>query len=151
MCIAECVNVSAVQLTDRVKMHFDPSLCPASLSEGLAMNSKYPYPFGVDPTWKGTRTELQFLNSVKMKISILLGAQSKAISVFISATCPLCPLSEAAEQLSAGFPELLIFPSKKARAKKARAKKALIHAFFCTSRNVACDEENCLLRTTHFG
>ncbi|CAL8472142.1 g11684 [Coccomyxa elongata] len=60
-------------LTDRVKMHFDESLCPQAYSEGLAMNSKSPYAFGVDPTWKGTRTELQFLNSVKMKISILLG------------------------------------------------------------------------------
>lgn len=63
------------QLTDRVKMHFNESLCPQAYSEGLAMNSKSPYAFGVDPTWKGTRTELQFLNSVKMKISILLGAR----------------------------------------------------------------------------
>ena len=63
-----------VQIVDRVKMHFDPTLCPAAYNDGLAMTSKYPYPFGVDPTWHGTRTELQFLNSVKMKLSILLGA-----------------------------------------------------------------------------
>ena len=32
-----------------------------------------PYGFGVDPTWHGTRTELQYLNSLKMKMSIILG------------------------------------------------------------------------------
>ncbi len=70
-----CLLCMLEQLTDRVKMHFDESLCPQAYSEGLAMNSKSPYAFGVDPTWKGTRTELQFLNSVKMKISILLGTR----------------------------------------------------------------------------
>lgn len=54
-------------------MAFNPELCPEAYGDGLAMDPPQPYPFGVDPTWHGTRTELQFLNSVKMKLSILLG------------------------------------------------------------------------------
>ena len=61
------------QVNDRVQMRFNPDLCPEAISDGLAMTTSQPYPFGVDPTWHGTRTELQFLNSVKMKLSILLG------------------------------------------------------------------------------
>uniref|UniRef100_A0A7R9Z4K4 V-type proton ATPase subunit a n=1 Tax=Chlamydomonas euryale TaxID=1486919 RepID=A0A7R9Z4K4_9CHLO len=32
-----------------------------------------PYSFGVDPAWRGTKTELPYLNSLKMKMSIIIG------------------------------------------------------------------------------
>ncbi|KAL4588854.1 hypothetical protein LXL04_001751 [Taraxacum kok-saghyz] len=42
------------------------------------------YPFGVDPTWHGTRTELPFLNSLKMKMSILLGVAQMNLGIILS-------------------------------------------------------------------
>ena len=69
-------------LTSPSRMRFDRALCPAAFSQGLARitrgsgrHSKRPltYGAGVDPAWHGARTELQFLNSVKMKMSIVLG------------------------------------------------------------------------------
>ncbi|KAI7983423.1 V-type proton ATPase subunit a1 [Camellia lanceoleosa] len=43
-----------------------------------------PYPFGVDPSWRGSRTELPFLNSLKMKMSILLGVFQMNLGIIIS-------------------------------------------------------------------
>ena len=58
--------------------------CPAAFSTGLSMASG-PYPFGVDPVWHGSRSELPYLNSVKMKMSILLGKfQSTGFSAAVA-------------------------------------------------------------------
>lgn len=60
--------------SNRVDMAFDEELCPSAFKDGLQMKTPAsPYPFGIDPTWHGTRTELEYLNSLKMKISIILG------------------------------------------------------------------------------
>ncbi|KAK4606219.1 hypothetical protein RGQ29_000473 [Quercus rubra] len=42
------------------------------------------YPFGVDPSWRGSRSELPFLNSLKMKMSILLGVVQMNLGIIIS-------------------------------------------------------------------
>ncbi|KAM7256196.1 hypothetical protein ACFE04_011937 [Oxalis oulophora] len=42
------------------------------------------YPFGVDPKWHGTRSELPYLNSLKMKMSILLGVAQMNLGIIIS-------------------------------------------------------------------
>ena len=42
------------------------------------------YPFGLDPVWHGSRSELPFLNSLKMKMSILLGVAQMNLGIIIS-------------------------------------------------------------------
>jgi len=43
----------------------------------------YPYPFGVDPVWKGAANELLFYNSLKMKMSIIIGIAQMSLGIFI--------------------------------------------------------------------
>ncbi|XP_071733675.1 V-type proton ATPase subunit a3-like [Rutidosis leptorrhynchoides] len=42
------------------------------------------YPFGVDPVWHGSRSELPFLNSLKMKMSILIGVAQMNLGIILS-------------------------------------------------------------------
>ncbi|XP_047938457.1 V-type proton ATPase subunit a1-like isoform X1 [Salvia hispanica] len=57
--------------------------CSESRSIGLV---KYhdTYPFGVDPSWRGSRSELPFLNSLKMKMSILFGIAQMNLGIILS-------------------------------------------------------------------
>ncbi|XP_019199208.1 PREDICTED: V-type proton ATPase subunit a1-like [Ipomoea nil] len=57
--------------------------CSDARSVGLIKYSD-PYPFGVDPSWRGSRSELPFLNSLKMKLSILLGIAQMNLGIMLS-------------------------------------------------------------------
>ncbi|CAL6341913.1 unnamed protein product [Bathycoccus prasinos] len=58
--------------------------CDSQYTTGLVSRDDSAYPFGVDPVWHGTRSELPFLNSLKMKMSILLGVTQMMVGIFMS-------------------------------------------------------------------
>ncbi|EEF52657.1 V-type proton ATPase subunit a2 [Ricinus communis] len=57
--------------------------CRDAYTAGL-IKVRATYPFGVDPKWHGTRSELPFLNSLKMKMSILLGVAQMNLGIVMS-------------------------------------------------------------------
>eukprot|EP00252_Welwitschia_mirabilis_P011263 TRINITY_DN2534_c0_g1_i1.p1 TRINITY_DN2534_c0_g1~~TRINITY_DN2534_c0_g1_i1.p1 ORF type:complete len:818 (-),score=151.87 TRINITY_DN2534_c0_g1_i1:210-2663(-) len=57
--------------------------CSDSTTTGL-IKVRRTYPFGVDPTWHGSRNELTFLNSLKMKLSIIIGVAQMNLGIIMS-------------------------------------------------------------------
>jgi V-type H+-transporting ATPase subunit a len=43
------------------------------------------YPIGIDPVWYLSKNELQFMNSLKMKIAVILGVLQMSLGVFMKA------------------------------------------------------------------
>ncbi|XP_074273362.1 V-type proton ATPase subunit a2-like [Silene latifolia] len=59
------------------------SSCRDATTAGL-IKVRETYPFGVDPVWHGSRSELPFLNSLKMKMSILIGVSQMNLGIILS-------------------------------------------------------------------
>lgn len=57
--------------------------CPSAHTTGLVLRGG-PYPVGVDPVWHGSKSELPYLNSLKMKMSIVLGVTHMNLGILMS-------------------------------------------------------------------
>mmetsp|Transcript_79796 Transcript_79796/g.258535 ORF Transcript_79796/g.258535 Transcript_79796/m.258535 type:complete len:839 (+) Transcript_79796:146-2662(+) len=56
---------------------------PAPWFDTLNEGGTGPYPFGVDPAWHGAQNELVYMNSMKMKISVLLGVAQMIVGLLL--------------------------------------------------------------------
>lgn len=87
----ECFSVP-MSLFGRSKFACDPNDptagdgggCDSQFKSGLVPSASTPYAVGVDPVWHGTKTELLFINSMKMKMSILMGMAQMTLGIFTS-------------------------------------------------------------------
>lgn len=51
---------------------------------GLPEDEYRCYPYGADPLWKGSNNELDYYNSLKMKMSVLMGVTHMTVGIIIS-------------------------------------------------------------------
>merc|ERR1719318_1130240 len=58
----------------------DTNLTPEQIEQ---LRGKGPYPVGVDPAWGVSQNNLQYLNSLKMKISVVLGVTQMVLGLVI--------------------------------------------------------------------
>jgi V-type H+-transporting ATPase subunit a len=52
-------------------------------SHNVTVSADCIYPIGIDPSWYLGKNELTFMNSLKMKLSVLIGVTQMALGVFL--------------------------------------------------------------------
>lgn len=58
--------------------------CTIPIREGFMKNNSNTYLFGVDPAWKGASNTLAYYNSLKMKLSVILGVGQMTLGIILS-------------------------------------------------------------------
>jgi len=53
------------------------------IQDGDSVWSEKVYPYGVDPAWVGSVNELKFMNSLKMKLSVIIGVSQMTFGIFL--------------------------------------------------------------------
>jgi V-type H+-transporting ATPase subunit a len=78
------VDINATSTAQLTQLGWDlPPSCEDAMTHGLIPTAGT-YGFGADPVWHGTRTELPFFNSVKMKMSVIMGVIQMMLGIFMS-------------------------------------------------------------------
>jgi V-type H+-transporting ATPase subunit a len=75
---------------------------------GHRLNSDCVYPAGVDPIWYRSKNELQFMNSLKMKLAVILGVMQMTMGVILKA-CNAIYHRDTWEFVHEFIPQILFF------------------------------------------
>lgn len=82
----------------------------SSITQVAVRDSGHVYPFGVDPVWRQSENHQQFFNSLKMKMSIVLGVCHMLFSIGLKVSNALYERSRADLWLEA-IPQVVFFSS----------------------------------------
>ncbi|CAJ0932115.1 unnamed protein product [Ranitomeya imitator] len=77
-------NVTGMMGRNDWTLEFLSTSTPPPLDPNITSVFTAVYPFGIDPIWSFASNRLTFLNSFKMKMSVILGVCHMSFGVFLS-------------------------------------------------------------------